>query len=522
MRFVSSVLVALFVLAPGPALALMLVPPVDAVAVRRFEAPATTWGPGHRGVDYDVPVGTLVRAAAAGTVAFAGPVGNVRAVAIAHGGGLETTYSSLSEINVAMGQIVGEGTWLGRSGAAHPGRHGLHFGVKLHGDYVDPAGYFSRVVVTDAIRLAPLVWQPPRQMPEAFRSAFRDPGTEERLCRDGVPLPGETPVAPNENVAVAIAGIGSSTEGGMSADMYKHGPEELGYPAERIFPFSYRGSEGPRLHTPYRSRDTFGDIDAAAEELADLLAKVGRSNPGRSVDLIAHSMGGLVARRFLASIADRHGERLPHVEHLVTFSAPHQGAALATVGENLEDRTLTGGLLVDGVSAWAARGGPVPDPRSTAIAQMHPGSGFLEDLARESVSYGTRVLALAIPNDLVVTADRAAWEEASTRVVPPAGLNGHSGIVASDVAQGLAHAFLRDAAPSCEGRWDLWGPRVGTAIGFAEEQSYRGLVAVEQAYLGRALKLGRLAQRIGGRAGWAAKKVAGNLVHRAAVKGLGP
>lgn len=491
---------------------------------RRYEAPSSTWGPGHRGIDYEVPKGTLVGAAAAGTVLFAGGVAGGLAVTIAHSGGLETTYTSLSEISVVKGDSVGQGTWVGRAGYAHDGTPGLHFGVKVHDSYVDPADYFADVAVGDAIRLAPLVWQPPTAMPDAFTSAFADPGTHSALCREGAPLGVRPPLPPNDNVAVAIAGIGSSTWDGVRADMYEHGPEELGYASNRIHLFSYAGSTRARVHVPYESGDTFGDIAEAANELGDLLGKVRRLHPGRSVDLIAHSMGGLVARRYLATIAKRDPARFPHVEHLVTFASPHQGSSLATVGKRLEDNTLTGGLLVDGISAWSKMGGPIPDPHSPAVSQMQPGSDFLEDLGREGIVHGTRALALAIPNDVIVTADRASWEEARTRIVPPSGLSGHSAIVASDAAQGLAYDFLRDAAPSCENGWDLWGPRLGKTIGLVEEQSYRGLAAVEQAYIGKWLKLGKLAHQVGSRAGRiagrAAEKVAGKLIHRGAVDRL--
>ena len=465
----------------------------------------------------------MVRSAASGTVVFAGRVPDGFAVTIAHTGSIETTYSGLSEATVTSGDQVIEGTWVGRAGTTH-GEPGLHFGVKVHDEYVDPAGYFADVSVGDAIRLAPLVWQPPSEMPDAFASAFVDPGTSTRLCTEPAPLDAPPRTPPNDNIAVAIAGIGSSTADGTSADVYEHGPEELGYPHDRIEHFSYAGSRRDGAHIPYEARDTFGDIGVAARRLGTFLARLQRLHPGRDVDLVAHSMGGLVARRFLSTVARRHPARYPRVEHLITFASPHQGSSLATIGDNLEDRTITGGLLVDGVSAWSKMGGPIPDPHSVAVSQMKPGSVFLDALARQSIVQGTRALALAIPNDVVVTADRAAWEEARTRVVPPEGLSGHSAILASAAAQGLAYDFLRDAAPSCETGWDLWGPRLGKAVGFAEEQSYRGLAAVEQAYLGKWLKLGKLGYAVGKRAGGVAgkvvEKVAGKVSHRALVEGL--
>lgn len=157
-----------------------LIPPVDAPIAVPFQKPAHRFAPGHRGIDYAVAEGTRVRAAGAGMVTFAGRVGAVLAVTIAHDPGYESTYSSLSEIYVGRGDLVQQGTWIGTVGSSHPGgADGLHFGVKSGDGYVDPALLMGGFDVSRAIRLAPLVWQPPAQMPAAFRSAFADAGTAE-------------------------------------------------------------------------------------------------------------------------------------------------------------------------------------------------------------------------------------------------------------------------------------------------------------------------------------------------------
>ena len=495
--------------------ATVLVPPVDAPVIVRFVEPAHRWAPGHRGIDYAVASGTAIRAAAAGTVTYAGEVGGYLAVTIDHGLGMQTTYTVLRDVTVERGQQVAQGTWIGHTASTHPnGPPGLHFGVKLEGEYVDPTGLLGTVDVSNAIQLAPLVWQAPREMPEAFRSAFFDAGTAEPPCRPPTELSAVPPVAPNDNIAVAIAGIGSSTNDGVSADMYEHGPEELGY--ERVYPFSYAGPDDDDLHRPYSSLDTYDDISRSARDLRETLRALARRHPGNDVDLIAHSMGGLVARKFLADFAGEPG--LPRIEHLVTFATPHGGSSLASIPERLEAKTLTGGLLLDGVSAWARRGGPIPDPGSTAVEQLTPGSEFLAELGRESLAFGTRVLALGIANDVVVTADRARWDQARSRTVGPSGLMGHSAIVSSDQAQGLAYAFLRDAPPTCETGWDLWGPRIGRVTGFAEENSYRALAAAEAATLGRVLRVGKAVDRFtSGRLGGVARKVAGKVVHGTAL-----
>lgn len=443
-----------------------LIPPVDGQIVRRFEAPGTEWGPGHRGIDLAVPAGTPVRAAAHGTVTFAGPVAGMVAVTIDHGGGLETTYSDLDAAFVVRGTAVEQGGLLGRSGETHDdmGHQGLHFGVKANGDYVDPESFLGPLETSSAVHLAPLVWEPPEFLPAAFREPLLS-ATAVEGCRASSELPDE-PAPPNDNVAVLVAGIGSKTAGGTSAALYET-DDLLGYPHGRVYRFSYRGADDPSLHEPYQSTDTFGDIRAAATRLRVMLRAVARRHPGSHVDLIAHSQGGIVARSYLELAADAWDRHLPIIDHLVTFATPHGGAPLAAAGPAL-DRSNVGRALVEAASWWTRRGGPIPDPLSAAVAQLAPGSELLAQLDREAVLYGTRVLTIAIPNDVIVPAERARWDGHALTVVPPRGLNGHDAVVTSRSARSAAHAFLRDAAPVCEGAWDLWGPRVGRAISFLE------------------------------------------------------
>jgi len=89
-------------------------------------------------------------------------------------------------------------------------------------------------------------------------------------------------------------------------------------------------------------------------------------------------------------------------------------------------------------------------------------------LASEDIVYGTRALALAMPNDVLVPADRALFANELSRVVSPEGLNGHTAIMRSAIARGIAHSFLSGAPESCRQFWDTWGPRLGGAIGWAE------------------------------------------------------
>jgi murein DD-endopeptidase MepM/ murein hydrolase activator NlpD len=132
--------------------------PVEGPVIRPFDPPDSPYGSGHRGIDIATEVGTPVLAPAAGTVTFAGQVGGRLFVTVDHGGGLESTYSWLSELRVRRGAVVSPGDVLALSGWGHAGSlvpH-LHFGVKLDDAYVDPLDYLSAGSVVALIRLAPL------------------------------------------------------------------------------------------------------------------------------------------------------------------------------------------------------------------------------------------------------------------------------------------------------------------------------------------------------------------------------
>jgi murein DD-endopeptidase MepM/ murein hydrolase activator NlpD len=87
---------------------------------------------GHYGIDIAADYGTPVRAAAAGTVVFAGwkSNGGGYQVWIAHGSGLYTGYYHMSAVSVGRGQAVGRGQMVGRIGTSGwaTGPH-LHFEV---------------------------------------------------------------------------------------------------------------------------------------------------------------------------------------------------------------------------------------------------------------------------------------------------------------------------------------------------------------------------------------------------------
>ncbi len=113
--------------------------PVSPVrVVRPYEAPAHRYGSGHRGIDLAIEPGGAVHAPASGVVAFSGVVVDRGVVTIDHGDGHVTTLEPVVDAPptgsaVARGDPVGV---VALGGHTAPGA--VHFGVRLHGEYVNP------------------------------------------------------------------------------------------------------------------------------------------------------------------------------------------------------------------------------------------------------------------------------------------------------------------------------------------------------------------------------------------------
>jgi hypothetical protein len=420
---------------------------VDAALARAWLAPGSEFGAGHRGVDFDAVAGTPVRAAAAGTVRFAGSVGGFRAVTIAHGGGLETTYTRLADVHVSTGARVFSGRWIGTVSEAHDGRRGLHLGVKLDGAYVDPELYLGALDLGRAVHLAPLD-EP--SLPGCARPA-------------GI---GTSPPPPSDNVAIAVGGLSSSTREGTRP--FKAWLRALGYRGRDAFVFSYRGLGPGRLHEPYYRTDTYGSVREASVRLRELLVRIGRARPGADVDIVAHSQGGVLVRALLGRPAMAWAPELPRVEHVVTLGAPHLGAPVAGAVGALRASILAGPTIAV-LSALAERGWlPIPSAGDDVVRDLAPGSSLLSGVARQDVAHGTRFLNVAIANDVIVPADRAEMPHEVFRVVGPRGLWAHRAVLSSPEARALAYDFLRDAPEPCPTVWDRVGPVVGRLVGWSQ------------------------------------------------------
>ena len=99
----------------------------------------------HTGVDFAVPHGTPIYAAAGGEVIVSGSQGGYGlTVIIDHGGGIATLYAHASVLLVRVGEEVLEGQVIARVGSTgmSTGPH-LHFEVRVNGECVDPVPWYQ-------------------------------------------------------------------------------------------------------------------------------------------------------------------------------------------------------------------------------------------------------------------------------------------------------------------------------------------------------------------------------------------
>jgi hypothetical protein len=98
------------------------------------------YGEYHRGLDYEVPPGTPLRAPAGGTVLMSDSLTLTgQTLVIDHGQSVVSVFFHLGRIEVGTGQTVARGTRLGLSGESGLAeRPHLHWGVYVSGVAIDP------------------------------------------------------------------------------------------------------------------------------------------------------------------------------------------------------------------------------------------------------------------------------------------------------------------------------------------------------------------------------------------------
>ncbi|MBW3659325.1 MAG: peptidoglycan DD-metalloendopeptidase family protein [Actinobacteria bacterium] len=413
--------------------------PVAGEVVSGFDAPLHAFGAGHRGVDIAAVSGTVVRAPAAGRVGFADVVAGARWVTLDHGGGLRTSYGELARIDVAPEEEVAAGAVLGTVGTAHHRRGLLHWSARRGRDHIDPLLLLDRPWVPTLV--GPGGWSA-GDVPDIPRYAEWDG----RHRRGFVPASAEAEgpgyvLPPNPNHVIAIAGLGSRTgEPPLDAT-------HLGYDRDDVTELSYAGAGPDGEQLRYDPADTWRGVEAAALRLRDELRRRWDAEPGRAVDLVGHSMGGVVAMYYLLVLHDPADPTLPPIGHVATVASPLEGADLA-VGLRRARRDPALAPVVAVLDLLSRK----HDVGSPAMADLVPGSDVVgavtagwevatADVFAGPLATGTRVLTTGGSRDLVVPEHRSDLPGADHIVLPGA----HDGVRATEAVRIVLHEFLAGA-----------------------------------------------------------------------------
>lgn len=125
-------------------LGISLINPTSGIITSRYGSRESIRSSGHKGLDIAAPRGTIIKAAAAGTVTYSGNCGDGfgNYVIISHGNGVQTLYAHCSQLLVKKGQQVAQGAIIAKVGSTgrSTGNH-LHFEVRKNGITYDPQHY---------------------------------------------------------------------------------------------------------------------------------------------------------------------------------------------------------------------------------------------------------------------------------------------------------------------------------------------------------------------------------------------
>jgi pimeloyl-ACP methyl ester carboxylesterase len=212
---------------------------------------------------------------------------------------------------------------------------------------------------------------------------------------------------------------------------------------------------------------------ASADGLAAALADLARAGV-RSVDVVAHSMGGLLARDVLSRAPDQRPPRAPRVPLLITLGTPHNGSPWAGLQPVAEVREHVQRWIESDDRAPARLFAAWHDGLGQARADLTPGSEYLTDLNARAWPTDTRlvcVVALVRPLPVGHAASAANLPEAAELlgVLPDSVLNLGDGVVpaASAACDGASeilfvHANHRSLVRTVE--FEAWArTRLGAA-----------------------------------------------------------
>lgn len=240
---------------------------------------------------------------------------------------------------------------------------------------------------------------------------------------------------------MAVGGINSSTNRttGVSVAL---DTKALGYDTADVNYYSYAADGGP-----YQATDTYGNLVTKAEQLRDQLRELQREEPGREVDLVAHSQGGVVIDAFLQLVYDPADPTLPPLGTVATLSSPHLGAPAATVGTKLRAGD-TGRRLLELTESLT---GAIPPSNGVSTRQLAEESRLMKRLWAKPLPDQIELTSIAAQQDVVVPGPSTEAPGARLITVDPDGLMDHSEVVSDPAAMRTVRLILEQRPPECVG-----------------------------------------------------------------------
>lgn len=223
-------------------------------------------------------------------------------------------------------------------------------------------------------------------------------------CLMGLPLQGTSLFVSQSHAqgkkahpVILVHGIGGNMENWTDEakdDTIYHVLKADGYDMGLVWAFAYPPGPG--------QEDSYGDVrrtaDSLAQEVERLSQQSVQAGGPAQVDIVAHSLGGLITRQYLGQHLLNH-----RIGKFIDMGTPHQGSTLMGGYNSAMDGVAD--LLTDNpVDNWITRQVidlfvheawqlgqnmgimPVPDPTSPAAQQLDPNSEFIRELSRPGQS----------------------------------------------------------------------------------------------------------------------------------------
>ena len=314
--------------------------------------------------------------------------------------------------------------------------------VKLAGNVFDKLAMIVGFVATLAVLQAQLT----ANLANNFAHWLARKCTEPKVPLSGITDPGH-------RVVILVGGLTTSAtpDGSFDSGLDALDLAALGYDPARVVRFSYKGGRTPaptaalfrRISAAaYESADTEQSAFVSADRLADLIRQVHAADPTATIDVMGHSLGGLITQ----AVSTR--PDIPSLGHVVLFGAPVHGAELAAIGVAIGNHPLAG----QGVDAITDHTG-LPHIGGAVMKDLAPGSDFItmveSNMKSAEVNHPLTV-SIAAAGDLVVPAYRSHVDGAVNVVEPNIGTSAHGDLPGTAAALVDVSRAMNHQAPSCQ------------------------------------------------------------------------